>query len=432
MASTFTTLGIELMATGENAGTWGTKTNTNLGIVQSAVAGYVEKSIAGGAQTTALAIEDGDNTESTSVARQMVIKLTGTISGNQIVTVPDSVEKLYVIVNGTSGAHTVQFKTASGSGITFATTDKGTKFFFSDGTNINEIISQTIPADTITTGDAASSFATSAGAVLIDSQASTTTVDGHTGVTIQSSNSGNITLDSVADIVLDAAGNDWSFKAGGTEVLKITNSSSDVIIKPIVDAKDIIFQQRDGTEVARIEDNATFNVSSAGKFAYAGTAVTSTAAELNILDGVTATAAEINYSDLAALGTTAASKVFTANANNLTIVSGAMLNTEDTLTDGATVAWNVINSPVAKLTLGGNRTLAIPTGTGIAAGQFISLLLIQDGTGSRTITWNAAYEFAADTAPTLTATANLGDVFTFRYNGAKWLEVGRNLALTLS
>jgi hypothetical protein len=175
-------------------------------------------------------------------------------------------------------------------------------------------------------------------------------------------------------------------------------------------------------------------------------AVTSTATELNLLDGVSglvqadltklaavdATAAEINYSDLAALGTTAASKVFTANANNLTIVSGAMLNTEDTLTDASTIVWNVINSPVAKVTLGASRTLALPTGTGIAAGQFISLLIIQDGTGSRTITWNAAYEFTADTAPTLTATANLGDVFTFRYNGAKWLEVGRNLALTLS
>jgi hypothetical protein len=160
--------------------------------------------------------------------------------------------------------------------------------------------------------------------------------------------------------------------------------------------------------------------------------MSSTATELNKLDGATVTTAEINYSDLAALGTTAASKVFTANANNLTIVSGAMLNTEDTLTDASTIVWNVISSPVARVTLGASRTLALPTGTGIAAGQFISLLIIQDGTGSRTITWNAAYEFAADTAPTLTATANLGDVFTFRYNGAKWLEVGRNLALTLS
>ena len=65
-------------------------------------------------------------------------------------------------------------------------------------------------------------------------------------------------------------------------------------------------------------------------------------------------------------------------------------------------------------------------------GQFISILVIQDGTGSRTLTWNAVFEFASDTAPTLTTTANLGDVFVFRYNGSKWLEVGRNQALTLS
>ena len=161
-------------------------------------------------------------------------------------------------------------------------------------------------------------------------------------------------------------------------------------------------------------------------------AVTSTATELNLLDGATVTTTEINYSDITTLGTTAASKVFTADANNLTKVSGAVANVEDTLTDGATITWNVINSPVAKVTLAGNRTLSAPSGTTPIAGQFVSLLIIQDGTGGRTITWNAAYEFAADTAPTLTATANLGDLFTFRYNGTKWLEIGRNLALTLS
>jgi hypothetical protein len=192
-------------------------------------------------------------------------------------------------------------------------------------------------------------------------------------------------------------------------------------------------------------------------------AVTSTATELNLLDGstagtianskaviysaagqvngttlaiagtaITSTAAEINYSDLTTLGTTAASKVFTADANNLTTVSGAVANVEDELTDGATITWDVIDSPVAKVTLGGNRTLSAPSGTTPIAGQFVSLLIIQDGTGGRTITWNAVYEFAADTAPTLTATASLGDLFTFRYNGSKWLEVGRNLALTLS
>ena len=79
--------------------------------------------------------------------------------------------------------------------------------------------------------------------------------------------------------------------------LSIANSSSDVVIKPLTDAKDIIFQQYDGTEVARIEDNATFNVSSAGKFAYAGTAVTATAAELNLLDGGTSVGGSITLAD---------------------------------------------------------------------------------------------------------------------------------------
>jgi hypothetical protein len=193
----------------------------------------------------------------------------------------------------------------------------------------------------------------------------------------------------------------------------------------------------DGSTAGAIANSKAVIYSAAGQvngttLAIAGTAITSTAAELNLLDDATVTTAEINYSDLATLGTTAASKVFTADANNLTKVSGAVLNTEDELTDAATIVWNVINSPVAKVTLGASRTLAAPSGTTPAAGQFVSLLIIQDGTGSRTVTWNAAYEFAADTAPTLTATANLGDLFTFRYNGAKWLEVGRNLALTLS
>ena len=193
----------------------------------------------------------------------------------------------------------------------------------------------------------------------------------------------------------------------------------------------------DGSTAGAIANSKAVIYSAAGQvngttLAIAGTAITSTAAELNLLDDATVTTAEINYSDLATLGTTAASKVFTADANNLTKVSGAVLNTEDELTDAATIVWNVINSPVAKVTLGASRTLAAPSGTTPAAGQFVSLLIIQDGTGSRTITWNAVYEFAADTAPTLTATANLGDLFTFRYNGAKWLEVGRNLALTLS
>ena len=90
----------------------------------------------------------------------------------------------------------------------------------------------------------------------------------------------NLTVDAAADIILDAAGNDFQFKAGGTHILSIVNSSSDVVIKPIADTKDIIFQQRDGTEVARIEDNGTFNVVD-DKLAINGTAVTASASDIN-------------------------------------------------------------------------------------------------------------------------------------------------------
>jgi hypothetical protein len=139
MASTYTPLGIELQATGENAGTWGTKTNTNLQIFEQISGGFTQQSIAGGAQTTALSVSDG---ATGAVLSHRMIEFTGTITGNQIVTIPIDVQTFYFLRNSTSGGYTVQFKYASGSGstVTFATTDKGDKVVFAcadDGTNPN-------------------------------------------------------------------------------------------------------------------------------------------------------------------------------------------------------------------------------------------------------------------------------------------------------
>ena len=103
---------------------------------------------------------------------------------------------------------------------------------------------------------------------------------------------------------------------------------------------------------------------------------------------------------------------------------------EATLTDGATVTWDASTAPVCKLTLGGNRALSAPTNG--ATGQFISIAVIQDATGSRTLTWNSAYEFTGDSAPTLTTTVSKADVFVFRYNGTVWHEMGRNLNLSIT
>ena len=156
MASTYTPLGVELQATGENAGTWGTKTNTNLQIIEQISGGYIAKSIAGGAQTTALAVSDGSTGAELS---HRMIEFTGTISGNQIVTIPIDVQTFYFLRNSTSGSHTVQFKYASGSGdsFTFSATDKGDAIVFAtanDGTNpdidtialgISNIVEDTTP-----------------------------------------------------------------------------------------------------------------------------------------------------------------------------------------------------------------------------------------------------------------------------------------------
>jgi|DEB0MinimDraft_3_1074331.scaffolds.fasta_scaffold03299_5 hypothetical protein len=133
MASSYSTdLKLELMVTGEKAGLWGDITNTNLTILQQAIAGYEAVSIAGGAQTTALTFSNG----ATSDGKNAVIDLTGTITGNQIVTIPDGIEKTYLIKNSTSGAFTVQFKTVSGTGPTFSATDKGVKSLYSNGTDV--------------------------------------------------------------------------------------------------------------------------------------------------------------------------------------------------------------------------------------------------------------------------------------------------------
>jgi hypothetical protein len=132
MASSYTNLGVELMATGENAGTWGTKTNTNLNIIEQISGGYAAQALTDGGTLT-LSKTDG-GTGATVATR--VWKLTGALTGSSVVTVPDSLENWYIAHNASTGAQTVQLKTATGTGTTWATTDKGHKIGYSDGTNV--------------------------------------------------------------------------------------------------------------------------------------------------------------------------------------------------------------------------------------------------------------------------------------------------------
>ena len=127
--STSASLKLTVQATGENSGTWGQITNTNLLILEQAIGGYDAVGITSGATLTFSngALSNGKNA---------VLKLTGTIGGAVNVTIPDSIEKTFVVDNATTGAYTVTFKTSSGTGVTWAAADKGTKMVYSDGTNV--------------------------------------------------------------------------------------------------------------------------------------------------------------------------------------------------------------------------------------------------------------------------------------------------------
>ena len=155
MASTFTPLGIELQATGENAGTWGTKTNTNLQIFEQISGGFTQQALTSGGTVT-LSVSDGSTG---AVMSHRMIEFTGSLSDNAVVTIPLDTQNFYFLRNSSSGAYTVQFKyvTGSGSSVTFSATDKGDKIVFAkanDGTNpdiveialgLTEIVSDTSP-----------------------------------------------------------------------------------------------------------------------------------------------------------------------------------------------------------------------------------------------------------------------------------------------
>ena len=197
MASTFSSdLKLELMATGENAGTWGTKTNTNLNLIQQAVAGFESIAISSGS-TTALVMSNA----AISNARNMIIKFaTVTLSGATTVTIPDSIEKFYIFdCTAVTGPTNLTIKTASGTGFTL----DAAKIYaaYSDGTNLNEVSLDTL-GGTIGTAQIADD-AVNNDKVAADAIQSTQLAD-NAVVTAKISNV-NVTTAKIADNAITAA-----------------------------------------------------------------------------------------------------------------------------------------------------------------------------------------------------------------------------------
>ena len=262
MASTYTPLGIELQATGENAGTWGTKTNTNLQVVEQIAGGFTQQALTSGG-TVALTSSDGGTGD---VLAHSTIEFTGSLSGNAVVTIPLDVQNFYLLRNSSSGSYTVQFKYTSGSGssVTFSATDKGDKLIVAkgdDGTNPNiveislatagtvtETGTQTLTNKTLTSPKIGTSILDTNGAELFKLTATSSAVneitynnaatgnkptftasgdDTNIGVSIQPKGSGTVTIDALTFPAADGTSGQI-LQTDGSGTLSFTTASSGI------------------------------------------------------------------------------------------------------------------------------------------------------------------------------------------------------------
>ena len=260
MASSYSDLKIELIGTGEQSGSWGTTTNTNLGTaLEEAIAESVDVSFSSGTVTLSLT-----NSNGTQSARHLRLNLTGTSGGAQNLVVP-TIEKPYLVNNGT--ADTITVKTSSGSGI--GVPSGKTMWVYVDGTNV---------VDAVT----AVSSLQSDGGVTVDN----ITIDG-TEIDLSS---GDLTLDVAGDIILDADGDEVIFKDGSTNVGHVSMDSDNLTIKSLVSDKDVIFQGNDGGSGITA---LTLDMSAAGAASFNST-VTANAGV--IVDNITIDGTEIDLS----------------------------------------------------------------------------------------------------------------------------------------
>ena len=260
MASSYSDLKLELIGTGEQSGSWGTTTNTNIGTaLEEAIAESVDVTFSSGTITLTLT-----NSNGTQSARHLRLNLTGTSGGAQNLVVP-AIEKPYLVNNGCADAITV--KTSGGSGI--AVPAGKTMWVYVDGTNVVDAVTalSSLKAD---------------GGVTVDN----ITIDG-TEIDLSS---GDLTLDVAGDIVLDAAGDEVIFKDGSTNVGHVSMDSDNLTIKSLVSDKDVIFQGNDnGSGITAL----TLDMSEAGAASFNST-VTANAGV--IVDNITIDGTEIDLS----------------------------------------------------------------------------------------------------------------------------------------
>ena len=229
MATYVNNLRLKEITTGDESGTWGTSTNTNLELIGEAL-GFGTEAITTNADTHTTTIADGSADE----GRAMYIKYTGTLDSACTITIgPNTLKRVHMIENATSGSQNIIISQGSGANVTIGPGD--TKVVYLDGAG--------------------------SGAAVVDAFVDLDLSGGSVNVSTVKTNSGDMTFDSAGDIILDAGGADVIFKDDGTTIAKFINSSSDFVIATDVDDKDFIIKGQDSTsEITAL----TIDMSAAG------------------------------------------------------------------------------------------------------------------------------------------------------------------------
>tara|TARA_R110001583_G_scaffold4380_1_gene25423 strand:- start:401 stop:1585 length:1185 start_codon:yes stop_codon:yes gene_type:complete len=392
--STYSNLAVELIGTGEQSGTWGTTTNVNLGTaLEEAIVGTTTIAVTASDLTLSLAVSDNG----TQPVRHLRLNLTGSSGGASNLIIPttaaggaNTFQKNYIINNASNTAITV--KTASGTG---ALVPAGkSACVYADGTNVDYAIDYL-------SGSVLSS----------DVDINGGTIDGTTIGAATPSTGSFTTL--AASGAVSGAGVIARFASPGPigDVAPSTGSFSTLAASGAVSGAGF---------TARFASPGAIGNTAPSTGAFTTLAASST------VSGAGFTA---RFATPGPIGNTSADTgAFTSLSTSLNlVVNGQGYSPTLTLTDGATIDWNTDSGQVAKVTLAGNRTLNAPTN--LENGAYYGLQIIQDGTGGRTLAFNAVFKFAGGTAPTLSTAANAIDFLNFRSDGTNLYEQGQTLGV---
>ena len=426
MPTTYTPiLQLALPATGELNGSWGTTVNDNItSMVEQAIAGLATINTWTSASHT-LTTANG----TTSEARCAILECSGAPGATATVVCP-AASKVYIIKNSVTGGYAVTLKTSAGTGVSVP--NGSTALLYCDGTNV--VSGGGLSGDVVGPASA--------------TDTAIATFDGVTGKLIK-----NNASTTIAANVITALG--FTGPLNGTVGATTPTTGVFTTVQSTITTGTAPLTVASTTNVANLNASSLSGATFAAPGSIGSTTAGSGAFTTLSATGVTTLAAgTLGAPALTTSGDTNTGMFFPA-ADTIALVEGGVevirinssanvgIGTSSpgaklavvgtgyspaiTLTDGATLNWDTSLGQVAQVTLGGNRTFAAPTN--LVDGGFYSLLIIQDGTGSRTISWNAVFDFTGGTAPTLSTAAGSKDLIAWRSDGTNLLEVGRSLGV---